>query len=408
MPEGVASLLGRTAPWLLTYLLHSSALIAVAWVLERTGMVRRPRSLDALWKAALLGGFVTSTVVVVRAGSTPVALARVHAVVRREVGPTAADQLAWRSTEGPMHVRAALVEPSPACLSRLKEMPSGDPSWLRAVEEACVPAGLDRRGALVLVWLAGAGGLLLLGLRDRRRLAGVLVGASPAGDRVATLAAALVRDVRRRPVVVGSGAVSAPCAVRGRVVLPHRCEREMHDAELTAVLAHELAHLERHDGAWLSVADVVRRVAWIQPLNRVAVAGVRNAAELGADQRTLRHARPLDLARSIHRVAAWALPGVGVSHLAALTSAREGALTRRVRRILQGGEGAGLGSAWPGTILALGLTAGALLLPPVAGTRVLHAVVIERIETEPAAGPAVGPTVDQATDRTSPGATERR
>jgi len=371
MPDGVASLLGRAAPWLLTYLLHSTALIAVAWTLERSGVVCRPRSLDALWKAALLGGFVTSAVVVLRAASPPAgALARVQAVVRADAGPPAENELTWTSPEGVTRLRTRLAEPSPACRERIRSAPGGA-EWLDAVKEACLPSRPAGRALLVAAWLVGAGGLILLGHRARRQVAAVLADARPAD--------ALTRGRRRpgSPPVVFSESVPAPCAVGGRVLLPARCEEEMGDGELTAVLAHELAHLERRDPAWLAAADLVRRVAWIQPLNRLAATGVRDAAELATDERTLRHARPLDLARSIHRVSSWTLPGVRVAHLAGLTSSREGSSTRRVRRILRGGPD-GLGSAWPGALLALGLTAGALLLPPVATTRVVHALVIER------------------------------
>jgi hypothetical protein len=46
--------------WLLTYLMHSTLLIAAVWLTSRR-LDHRPAALDALWKTALVGGLVTAT-----------------------------------------------------------------------------------------------------------------------------------------------------------------------------------------------------------------------------------------------------------------------------------------------------------------------------------------------------------
>jgi hypothetical protein len=403
MPDGLASLAGRAAPWLLTYLLHSTAWIAAVWLLQRTGVVRRPRTLDLVWKAALLAGFATATVVVGRA-----ALAWSHTTSRtvdvravrplsQEGGTLPAPTLAAGGPAERSRFQARLVEPSPACHRLVEERrlvmdPVGatGKAWIEAVKAACVPSRLDGHAALVLLWLAGAAGLLLLLGRDRRRIAAVLAACEPAGERVAAIAATVGGRAGAERRIVVSDAVAAPCAVSGRVALPARCEEEMDDGELAAVLAHELAHLERRDPLWLTAADLIGRLAWIQPLNRVAGAGLRDAAELMTDQRTLRHTRPLDLARSIHRVARWMVPGERPLPLVGLTRPDEGSLVRRMRRILAPGAGRSIGSAWPGAALVLGLAAGALLLPPVAMGPQLHALFIERIDGEVVAAGVIG------------------
>ena len=386
MPEGVASLAGRAAPWLLTYLLHSTTLIAAVWLLDRGGLVRRQRTLDLLWKAALLAGFVTSTVVVARATrGVRATITNVEAVVRRDAGDAPGGALVWGVPGASRRFRAHVVEPSTACRRLIDGGPPAGEAWLGAVQAACGSRAPDWRALLVAAWVVGAGGLVLLAALERRRLAEVLAECAPAGGRIAEAgAAALGRMARVRWRVVVSGSVSAPCAVGGRVVLPARCEEEMDDGELAAVLAHELAHLERRDPLWLAVADLACRIAWVQPLNRLAARGVRDSAELMSDQRTLRFARPLDLARSIHRVSHWALPGAHPARAAGLARTRDGSLTRRVRRILTpGGEGS-TGPAWPGAVLALALTVGALLLPPVLPAREVRAIFVERVEGAPA------------------------
>jgi BlaR1 peptidase M56 len=48
------------AAWVLTYLIHSTLLIAAVWLISRR-LEGRPSALDALWKTALVGGLVTAT-----------------------------------------------------------------------------------------------------------------------------------------------------------------------------------------------------------------------------------------------------------------------------------------------------------------------------------------------------------
>src|SRR5207245_11574975 len=47
--------------WLLTYLIHSTVLLGVAWAVTRRGRLE-PAASDLLWKVALLAGLVTGTI----------------------------------------------------------------------------------------------------------------------------------------------------------------------------------------------------------------------------------------------------------------------------------------------------------------------------------------------------------
>jgi len=386
MPDGVVALAGPAAPWLLTYLLHSTALIVAAWLLARSGLIRGARALDLLWKTALLAAFATSTFALARAGKSGGQGDReVRAVVRREAavpGPS------WspRGDGTTLRVEGLVArKASPQCVSLLRHPPLLPEGHLDALRAACAdrapPGWLE---ALVLLWIAGAVVLGLRGYRARRRLVGVLGGAEPASRRVAEAAARVGPPGPRGAEVVVSPHVSTPCAVGRRVVLPPRCEAELGDGELRAVLAHELSHVARRDPAWLRVADAVCRIAWIQPLNHLAATSLRDVAELACDQRALRYVRPLDLARCLHRVAGWTLPRSGSAAVAGLTR-RGGSLGRRVGRILA--RGADRPPRWPWLDAAWmgALVVGALLLPSVPPVREVHAVFVARAaaSTEP-------------------------
>ncbi len=71
MLEAVAGGLALGTEWLLTYLLHSSMLIAAAWLAVRTGRVRAPESQDLLWKFTALAGIVTATAAVLPRSARP-------------------------------------------------------------------------------------------------------------------------------------------------------------------------------------------------------------------------------------------------------------------------------------------------------------------------------------------------
>src|SRR5438309_4018854 len=47
--------------WLLTYLIHSTVLLGVAWLVTRRGRLE-PAASDLLWKVALLASLVTGTI----------------------------------------------------------------------------------------------------------------------------------------------------------------------------------------------------------------------------------------------------------------------------------------------------------------------------------------------------------
>ena len=55
------SIVTTTLAWLLTYAIHSSALLGIAWLLARWGRLSIG-TMDVLWKLALVGGLLTTPV----------------------------------------------------------------------------------------------------------------------------------------------------------------------------------------------------------------------------------------------------------------------------------------------------------------------------------------------------------
>lgn len=145
--------------------------------------------------------------------------------------------------------------------------------------------------------------------------------------------------VRRRVRLVESNTVREPAAFgvwRWTVALPERLDTRLPPEELTALLAHELAHLVRGDVVWLWIGRVLSTCFAFQPLNRLACRRWRQAAELLCDDWAIgQSVSPFALARCLTQIAEWSLSGRVCPASLAATGAGS-SLTRRVERLLDG------------------------------------------------------------------------
>jgi HEAT repeat protein/beta-lactamase regulating signal transducer with metallopeptidase domain len=311
--------------WLLTYLIHSSALLLLAWAITRW-RIWSPGATDLFWKVALVGGLVSASMQLgleLRpAGSVSIATAP---------APTARFTTATRSTSAeaaPAEASFALRSES-ATRSVSPQEPSSSP------REA-----LPVRGIIVAVWaLVGLG--LALAYAARRL---ILVGRI--GDRRAVLDGRLLAELdqlardarlRRRPRLTCTTRISSPIALGvAEICLPESALDELDLEQQRSMLAHELAHLARRDPIWLAFASVVERVFWFQPLNRPARRGIATSAEYLCDEWAVRRTGSgVALARCLAQVAEWiqASPlGVPVAGMAEERSL----LVSRVEKLLAG------------------------------------------------------------------------
>jgi hypothetical protein len=331
--------------WLLTYLLHSSALIASVWLVTRF-MELQGATRDFLWKVALVGGLGTATAAVIGApGTGNVLVVRqeaAHITVLASDSPgRLAEEAAWRNggIGSTMRIEASVVEPSAECQTLVRQGLQGDARRSDRIREVCAPprsAFTWFEGAFAL-WLTG--GLLGLGVltwrhRALRELSASLGDASP---RARELLRKLLPAAGGLSVALHrSEILDAPCVLPGgAIALPGRCDRELTDAELRAVLAHELAHLARRDVMWSTLMRAIVAVFWVQPLNQIALTKLSEAAEFTCDDWALtRTEQPLELASSISRVAQWMVLGRRAPAVVSIVGRGQAGLAFRVRRIL--------------------------------------------------------------------------
>lgn len=315
-PELSELIRAATAPlvaWLLTYAVHSTILLGGAALLSTR--IRGHGIREMLWKTALFGGFVTATV------QSTLRIAPLSGRMVVSVAPPASLPLAVEPGLSPGEPAAAAEDAAPG----------------QAVPPA---AGLGLREALVLVW--GVGALTLLGLyliRRTRFLRGIAgrrpVMTHPLAAMLEQLAnaAGMLRPIR---LTVTPGLASPIALGRDEIVVPEAALAELDADQQCGMLAHELAHLDRRDPAWLIAASVAERIAFLQPLNRLARRRMQESAEYLCDEWAVRRTGSgVFLAKCLAKVAEWMDAAPRAVPLAGMAEERSH-LVARVRRLLDG------------------------------------------------------------------------
>ncbi len=416
------SLLVTAGAWSLTYAVHSTVVLGSLWLLTRWGLPRNPATVATLWKVGVVAALVTATVRTFPAGGTVPGAPQVHDAPRALVVEGIARALPGEAPLAERQIRSESRFTCEELRRREPEIAALAPGlWGSPIEGRELGSRLRdhcRRGGTEIL-LAGWGaawmslalvlsvGSLAAFRRFRRGLAGDREPPSP------ELVALLGRLVARAgslgdAVVTVSRLPGSPLALgRREIRIPERALRELEPPELEAVLAHELAHLERRDPTWLTGLGWISRILFFQPLNALALRRFRECAEMACDDRAVHltgHALPL--ARSLGTVGSWMV--AGSAGLAGIAGEGPAPLVARVQRILAGPGARGRG---PASVLVAFAFLPFVLLPgvrlPTAPEAAFHLVVERRAELLGPAGPASGDPVT-AVAGPGPAADQRR
>lgn len=129
---------------------------------------------------------------------------------------------------------------------------------------------------VTILWLAGTAILLtrfLLALRSLRRLRN---------------SSAQIREINGIPILQGE-TIAAPVTwgiLRPVILVPNTFD-QLPEESRDAILAHELAHIQSHDFALRTLAEIARAILWFQPLIWIARRHLRHEQELACDDRVL-------------------------------------------------------------------------------------------------------------------------
>lgn len=391
--------------WLLTFLLHSTVWLGVAWLLLRRFPALTPSVRDWIWKGVFVGSLLSPTLqigassvlgweglnsrLLLTEAAQPqnIALALTEANANQPAEATFAFQVQADpipdsligpaiSAESPMLATVlmpnvwvdpgAWPEPDPLAgtsVTPLDSMPGSVPTWLTWL------VGLWALGAVVglTIWLTALW-RLHQNLKGRMPLTSGSLVRNIQKD-LARLGAARSRRIRFSL----SDRIQVPVAFGlrgGEVCLPMRALQELDSAQLQTMLGHELAHLMRRDPLWLTIYQLAQRVLFMQPLLLLARREAMHAAEELCDAWAIgRSGNRVALAECLTTVAQWLRPGSQTLPVACM--AQPGSpLGRRVERLLDKGSrvaprhAAVSGSVGLGLILLL--TAMAVFAPGVA------------------------------------------
>ena len=299
--------------WLLTYLIHSTVLLGVAWLVTRTRRLE-PATLDLLWKVALLAPLVTGTIQSRLELATP-------AAVRLPV----ATVLQAPAVGGPSNESSTSTPSTTPTTSTTSTTSSSGPSLPLVV---------------VLLWGVVALGSSLYYVARRLILIGRLADRRAVNDGPLAATLAELRSstgYRRRVQLTMARTISSPVALGlSEICVPELALSELGMEQQRSMLAHELAHLARRDSLWLAGASVIERLFFFQPLNRLARRELETSAEFLSDEWAMRKTgSAVSLAKCLATVAEWiqASPlGVPVAGLAE----RRSLLVSRIARLLEG------------------------------------------------------------------------
>ncbi len=334
------------ASWLLTYLIHSTVLLAGAWLASRWLGDRSLTLQEILLRTALVGGVLTASLQV-GFGIEPLAGAY-------EVDPT-------RKTEA----NAAMIEVEDDFVATgvVPNAVSADPAAAEGFWDT----------TLLILW--GIGSLAaLIGLGrshvDLRRLLRTR-RFRPTGRLIERLAAAM--GLRRKVRLSTSQAVAVPFATGIRqpeICCPERVG-DLAVEHQTGLFAHELAHLARRDPVWQLFYRLGEAMFILQPLNRLVRGRLEEIAEHLTDERAVACTGDrVGLARCLVVVAHWGVSSPIGAPASALAAGPR--LDRRVRNLILGSSDRLRISPWAAP-LAIAAVIGAVSVLPVVVPAPAHA-----------------------------------
>lgn len=335
--------------WLMTYAIHSTILIGGLLLLTSTTAGRKLASGHGswIWRFALVGAVITSTLQSVRSaaplagtvrldGETPTrTLVRVEARRVDNVNVAGPARRTTRMTQDPNGARPEHRA------TRTAHNPNG---VRREMHGSVVNSSIEITPAWPLIvfvaWFAIASAMVCWFVLARGRFLKTIGLRQSANN---TLAGNALRYLQRegrisRPITLTvSDSLTSPVALSSdEICLPTRALAELDPVRMESILAHELAHLERRDPAWLTIARLIETIFFFQPLNILARRRMQEAAEFASDAwASSRVTRPLDLAHCLARVAEWTIAAPRFP-VPAMAERRGAVLVRRVERLTTG------------------------------------------------------------------------
>lgn len=334
--------LSTMAGLLMAFVLHATLLLALAWALERAGALKHPGWAEFAWRLALFGAFVS-------AGLQALPMPGAHVPVEARIAvlpagaPSATAALPASATMRPSPVaisEAVNAVPAPPAATPIVTPRDARPMRTPAI---ALPLATDAIALALLAWALGTAFFALRLLRQWRALRRLRRRALRDGAVASPALEATLRDLAGElqqsvPALRLLPMLDSPVALPGAILLPRWAEG-LDAAQRRAMLAHELAHLQRRDPRWRLLQRLALAPLFFHPLAWRARQRLEALAETLCDRtaagrggaRALAECLAECLARAAHPQAR-ALPAAG---LALAMAEHRGGIVERVRALLE-------------------------------------------------------------------------
>jgi beta-lactamase regulating signal transducer with metallopeptidase domain len=313
--------------WAVSYLLHSTVILGLLLLLTHFATFISQSSKDVLLKMGLVAGILTASLQFVQStrgafdSTIVVDIDPVTATATNSPG-TAARTLITDNLQvfipGTPGINGEFQNPREAQTSSF--MPD---SWL---------------SALLLFWLVGSTFFAFrfawlwhsfnrsIGQRKPLEHQGTLDLCQQLKDKMA---------IGRKIKLTQSSDISSPMAIGlSQVCIPENLWLQVDEEQLTAIIAHELAHILRIDPLWLFFWHLMSVVFFFQPLNKLTQLSFQSGAEFLADATAVRQTKdPIAMINSL--VSAAKLANATTSNtMAAHLLGRNATIVSRTRLLL--------------------------------------------------------------------------
>ena len=333
----VEPMLAAIAGWLLTVALHGGVFLAAAWLIDRTWRAPPNAWRELMWRIALFGGVITASLQPI-AGPSPIAARWQLAGAAASSAITPAPTAAWAadtqsiSVGPPVAARHSVVSTAPAGATDIATATPG-----ATLQTA--PLRLPKWPAWIVgLWLFGASFALARVLRSLLNLRRALRDAAPVTHAAAAELAELAENsMARAPRLLSLSGIASPMATTGaRIVAPAWALESLDRRQLRAMLAHELAHVVRHDPEWKVAGAFWRALFWFLP-TRFAQRRLDDLAELACDAFAVQQTgNAHGVAECLAACAEHQLGGGSAYALAAAMAVHESSFGHRIECLLEG------------------------------------------------------------------------
>lgn len=300
--------------WAFTYLVHSSALIVFALLLDRAGLLKKTRNAELVWRFALFGALLTT--------STQLWLGASNSSHQDQLIAHNSKNLGVENYAGEIpHLRYPLPENLVNQAINTKEGNQHQAAFGKEIGSKSYDDSLAKQSTveielpnhvreitsyLVVIWACIAVLACIVTYRSARYL-NRLAAYFPDAD-MATIKRVMNRmsehDQTRIQLKVNDQWNSPFVTPDNTICIPRWAFTTLTEDQRDAMLAHEVAHVLRRDPAWRVGMQLLSRICFFQPLHRLAIHKLELLAELACDETAANSSgKPQELAEALYACA---------------------------------------------------------------------------------------------------------